>query len=165
MWYEHELETTIHALIFGLLESQKLLQESNEFLSAFVRPYVFRMKEKGVVIEGEQVHPLQQRNQSWSRTSCGNNSTAQVFSLQEREKKWFSFVFIFLFNFQFHFFLISEKCLILYFFPSLALCVKKGEKKCIYFSVILEKFGRWFIVFNLNLYYFWNNLIQVQLSN
>ena len=42
------------ALIFGLLESQKLLQEPNEFLSAPVQPYVFRIKEKGVSSEGEQ---------------------------------------------------------------------------------------------------------------
>ena len=41
-------------LIFGLLESQKSLQEPNEFLSAFVQPYVFRLKEKGVVTEGKQ---------------------------------------------------------------------------------------------------------------
>ena len=41
------------ALIFGLLESQKPLQEPSEFLSAFVQPYVFRLKEKGVVSEGE----------------------------------------------------------------------------------------------------------------
>ena len=40
-------------LIFGLLESQKPLQKPNKFLSAFMQPYVFRMKEKGVVIEGE----------------------------------------------------------------------------------------------------------------
>ena len=42
------------ALIFVLLESQKPLEEPNEFLSAFVQPYVFRLKEKGVVTQGEQ---------------------------------------------------------------------------------------------------------------
>ena len=36
-------------MIFGLLDSQK------PFVSTFVQPYVFRMKEKGVVTEGEQV--------------------------------------------------------------------------------------------------------------
>ena len=41
-------------LIFGLLESQKTLLEPNEFLSAFVQPYVFRMKEKGTVTKWDQ---------------------------------------------------------------------------------------------------------------
>ena len=41
------------ALIFGLLEGQKPLQETNEFLSAPVQPYVFKIKEKGVSIEGD----------------------------------------------------------------------------------------------------------------
>ena len=37
------------ALTFGLLEGQKPFQEPNEFLSAFVQPYVFRVKEKRVI--------------------------------------------------------------------------------------------------------------------
>ena len=41
------------SLIFGLLESQKFLQEPNEFLSAHVLRYVFRLKEKSVGVEGE----------------------------------------------------------------------------------------------------------------
>ena len=41
------------ALIFGFLESQKPLQEPNEFLSAPVQPYVFRIKERGVSSERE----------------------------------------------------------------------------------------------------------------
>ena len=41
------------SLIFGLLESQKLLQEPNEFLSTPVQPYIFRMKEKSVGVVGE----------------------------------------------------------------------------------------------------------------
>ena len=42
------------SLIFGFLKSQKPLQEPNEYLSAMLQPYVFRFKEKVVVIEGEQ---------------------------------------------------------------------------------------------------------------
>ena len=42
------------ALIVGLLEGQKPLQEHNEFLSVVVQPYVFRVKENGVISEGEQ---------------------------------------------------------------------------------------------------------------
>ena len=42
------------ALIFELLESQKSLEEPNEFLSTFIQPYVFRFKEKGVVTKGDQ---------------------------------------------------------------------------------------------------------------
>ena len=41
------------SLIFGLLESQKPFQEPNEFLSTPVLPYVFRLKEKSVGVEGE----------------------------------------------------------------------------------------------------------------
>ena len=41
------------SLIFGLLESQKSLQEPNEFLSAPVMSYVFRLKEKSVGVEGK----------------------------------------------------------------------------------------------------------------
>ena len=42
------------ALIFGLLEGQKPLQEPNEFLSTPVQSFVFRIKEKGVSFEVEQ---------------------------------------------------------------------------------------------------------------
>ena len=41
-------------LIFGLLESQKPLQEPNEYLSATLQPYIFRYKENDVGNEGEQ---------------------------------------------------------------------------------------------------------------
>ena len=41
-------------IIFGLLKGQKPLQEPNEFLSAPVQPYVFQVKEKRVISEGEQ---------------------------------------------------------------------------------------------------------------
>ena len=41
------------SLIFGLLESQKSLQEPNEFLPAPVQPYIFRLKEKSVGVEEE----------------------------------------------------------------------------------------------------------------
>ena len=41
------------ALIFGLLECPKPLQEPNEFLSTPVLPYVFRIKENGVSTEGK----------------------------------------------------------------------------------------------------------------
>ena len=41
------------SLIFGLLESQKPLQKPNEFLSAPILPYVFRLKEKSAGVEGE----------------------------------------------------------------------------------------------------------------
>ena len=43
------------SLIFELLEGQKPLKEPNEFLSALVQPYVFRMKEKSVGVEGEKI--------------------------------------------------------------------------------------------------------------
>ena len=36
------------SLIFGLLESQKPLQEPNEYLSALLQPYVLRFKEKAI---------------------------------------------------------------------------------------------------------------------
>ena len=42
------------ALIFGLLEGQKPVQEPNEFLSTPVQPYIFKLKEKEVVSEGKQ---------------------------------------------------------------------------------------------------------------
>ena len=54
MWDQHEPETAISSFVFGLLERQKPLHEPNEFLSTFVQPYVFRLKEKNVVTEGEQ---------------------------------------------------------------------------------------------------------------
>ena len=41
------------SLIFRHLESEKPLQEPNEFLSALILPYVFRLKEKSVGVEGE----------------------------------------------------------------------------------------------------------------
>ena len=42
------------SLIFGLLEGEKPLQELNEFLSAPVQPYVFRMKEKSANVKRER---------------------------------------------------------------------------------------------------------------
>ena len=41
------------SLIFGLLESQKPFQEPNELLLAPVQPYIFRLKEKTIGVEGE----------------------------------------------------------------------------------------------------------------
>ena len=41
------------ALIFGLLEGQKPLQEPNEFLSTRVQPYGFRVKENWLISKGE----------------------------------------------------------------------------------------------------------------
>ena len=53
MWDEREPKAV--CLDFWIVgDSKKTLQELNEFLSAFVQPYVFKMKKQGVMTEGEQ---------------------------------------------------------------------------------------------------------------
>ena len=69
------------ALIFGLIEGQKPLQEPNKFLSTPIQPYAFRVKEKGVIFKGEQDAGVatEQPSVAIKTQSRGSSSTVQSF--------------------------------------------------------------------------------------
>ena len=54
MWDEHEPKATISCLDFWTVGESKTSPRAQWVLLAFVQPYVFIMKEKCAVIEGEQ---------------------------------------------------------------------------------------------------------------